>query len=69
MHKGEVLFFSLVYTIKRAIQFLEVKANVQNEPLKFRENIDMMCMLHPIHIFIHNGHIVIVLNNYPIQSY
>ena len=57
-------------TFEKAITNVEVKVDVQKGALGFRDNIDNRCTsFHPIHVFIHCCHMVIVFNDYLVHSF
>jgi hypothetical protein len=57
IHDGDVLFFARC-AFKKIIKNFEVKVDVQNRALRFREKVDSRCVnFHPIHVFSHCCHI------------
>ena len=55
-------------TSRKATKKFEVNVKVQKGALRFREKTENRCWFHPIHVFIHCCHIVIVLDDYIVHS-
>ena len=57
-------YFSLVCTFRKAINFFEVKVDVQKGSLRFREkHLTIDVLFSSNYVFIHCCHVIIVLND------